>query len=176
MRRVLPVVLLSLVPVVAAAQTWESYIIGNTVVPMLASGKGRGHGGNAPSPSPAPSPASAQSFSGDPGRAESGFTFPQYRVQTEVPDAPPITIQPIPPGQPGTGCCAPYATLTIPVQLLQSSQLPPHVSTQPVPRLQRECPTGCVQVPEPKPTPQSSPQPYIRQQVCNAIGQCIPWP
>jgi hypothetical protein len=209
---ILAVLVLSVVPV--SAQTWSpppgSYVIGNTVMSgtptVLASGKGhRGGGAPAPSPSPAPSPAPAQSFSGEPGRAESGFTYPQYRVQVEgppvavqlpslppasPPELPPITVQPIPPGQvgggQGTGCCAPYATLTIPVQLLQAGQLPtvpsgvpPYATPQPLPpgtRMPRECPAGCMQIPEGTPTPQSQTYPPVRQRICNALGHCILWP
>jgi hypothetical protein len=191
MRRWLPVLLVLGCAVPATAQSWGpppegSYIIGNTLVPgtprLVAWGK---RGGGAPAPAPAPSPASAPapSFSGDLGRAESGFTFPPYRVQAEGQpvggpiEMPPITVVPIPPGPAGgsPGCCAPYATLTIPVQLLQASP-PPMVSATPLPagRQQRACPTGCVPGVDPMPPPQA--HPTARPHVCNTLGQCIPWP
>jgi hypothetical protein len=168
MRRELLFIALCALPISAAAQT-PSYIVGNTLVPstpamMIANGgrsHGPGRGGSAPSPSPAtsPSPAPSQSF-GEPSRGESSFTYQQpIRVQVEglsaqpMTELPPFTVQPQP-----SGCCA---TLTIPVQVLFRQP-----AAQPTPQSQ-VCPTGCA---APEPTP------MMKQRVCNAAGQCIPWP
>jgi hypothetical protein len=192
MRRVLPfVLLLCAAPMITDAQ--QRVIVGNTlmdlapgytVVADAGRGSGKGHGRGAPSPAPsvsAPAPAPAPSFSGEQGRGESGFT---YRVQAaegapvlaQLPAAwTPLTVLPIPPGTAGgsPGCCAPYATLTIPVQLHQASPVP---ASPPLPgaRQSRECPAGCM--PSVGPAPPPPVPPSAQPRVCNTAGQCIPWP
>ncbi|HJY46688.1 MAG TPA: hypothetical protein VJ301_18890 [Propionibacteriaceae bacterium] len=180
MRRWIPLALLSLFPIGASAQ---GVVVGNTLMAdpalvMIAngkghSGKGHGRGGGAPSPSPAPSAAPAPAD----GRGESSYSFqsPQpLRVQIEGPtvthpsitwpstqpvDVPSYTVHPAS----GAGW------LAVPVQVLYRPSVQPQATQYPAPpaRVSPACPIGC----EPTPLPQRQ-----APMICNAVGQCIPWP
>ena len=189
MRRLIPFMLICAMPVNAAA--YEAFIIGNTVVPglpsiLLANGKGYGKGRGDPAPAPAPSPAPAPAATPSEGRAESGFTYQPFRVQVEGPstlpaptplpvqgEVPPlVTVQPL---------ASPAATLSIPVQVLwHREQIQRRMPVDPgygIPAIPSPCPTCPEVTPVPTPVPQTYMMPAPRQyRVCNALGQCIPWP